>query len=354
MVAKGYTSGLALSVLVLVSLTDWVWKEPLWSLSLQLQSFMQHEWPRAYFPFYLIASGSLPITLIPQCLFFYFDKPQTGVHLSLLTFLASGSSGLLKMFYSDPRPYWISDTVEGLTCEQDWGTPSGHALFTSAVWGAVAVALSRKGYKLSIPLVFIWLLLIGLSRLYLGAHFLSQVILGWAWGGVLTALYAVTTKGSGIIGKKGYAIWLGIVIVLGIGAFASSYKDYIWDPAWSFHISHSCPPVLISPQLKALLETSHLAWLPGLLLVAYPSQSSTSYLSTPSSLRKCLLCVLSVLPVVIAAGAGKHYIVQHMRKTWVTVEGWVVGMAIVAGSGLCFGVLPRLASKTGSLLESTK
>ena len=305
MAVKGSALGLALLVLALASLADWMWKELLWSESLRLQGFIQVEWPHAQSAMSLLSSCSLFLTLAPQCLFFYFDAPLTGVHLSLFTFLASGSSGLLKMFYSDPRPYWISDTVKGLACEQDWGTPSGHALFTSAVWGAVAVSLVRKGYKSSIPLVLLWLAFIGFSRLYLGVHFLSQVVLGWAWGGVLTALYSHLTQAK--IGKKEYVAWLGSVVVLGTAAVLASYKNFAWDEDWPLHISRSCVYTSASPQIKGLLETSLLAWLLGLLLIAYPSQSSSAYHSLPShsSLRKSLLCVISLVPVLGAVGTGK-------------------------------------------------
>lgn len=306
MATKGSALGLALLVLTLVSFTDWMWKESLWSESIRLQEFMQLEWPGVYSAMSLLSSSSLLITLAPQCLFFYFDDPLTGAHLSLFTFLASGGSGLLKMLYSDPRPFWVSDAVKGLACEQDWGTPSGHALFTSTVWGAVAVSLARKGYKSSIPLILLWLVLIGFSRLYLGVHFLSQVVLGWAWGAMLTAVYSNLPRTN--IEKKEYVAWLGSVTVLGTTAVLASYKDYVWDEAWSLRIAHSCLFTSTSPQIKGLLETCLLAWLLGLLLIAYSSQSSSAYLSLSSHSypRKSLLCVLSLVPILVAVGTGKH------------------------------------------------
>lgn len=36
-----------------------------------------------------------------------------------------------------------------------------------------------------------------------------------------------------------------------------------------------------------------------------------------------------------------------------TLEAWIVGLAVVAGCGLCFGLLPKLAGKKGELMKST-
>ena len=71
--------------------------------------------------------------------------------------------------------------------------PSGHAAYAMA-WIAVAVALTRRlGLVTSGALVFIALGIagaVGLSRIYLRAHWWSDVAGGWALGAGIFALLA--------------------------------------------------------------------------------------------------------------------------------------------------------------------
>jgi membrane protein DedA with SNARE-associated domain/membrane-associated phospholipid phosphatase len=71
--------------------------------------------------------------------------------------------------------------------------PSGHAAYATA-WVAVAVALTRRlGLVKSGALVFIALAIaaaVGLSRIYLGAHWWSDVAGGWGLGAGIFALLA--------------------------------------------------------------------------------------------------------------------------------------------------------------------
>ena len=68
--------------------------------------------------------------------------------------------------------------------------PSGHSL-TGLVFYGFAIFLIRKkfpGRKLTKVLTFILaslIFLLGLSRLYLGVHYVTDVLSGWAFGGIL-------------------------------------------------------------------------------------------------------------------------------------------------------------------------
>ncbi|HSV98226.1 MAG TPA: phosphatase PAP2 family protein [Spirochaetota bacterium] len=68
------------------------------------------------------------------------------------------------------------------------GFPSGHAQSAVAFWGALAWYVGRTPFVA--PCVII-ILLISYSRLYLGVHFLGDVLGGLAFGCVTLALYIV-------------------------------------------------------------------------------------------------------------------------------------------------------------------
>ena len=75
--------------------------------------------------------------------------------------------------------------------------PSGHAMISAAAWGAFAyLAWGRVGRRwLVLATTFLAIVLIGFSRLYLGVHYLSDVLAGIAagaaWLGVSLAAHAI-------------------------------------------------------------------------------------------------------------------------------------------------------------------
>jgi membrane-associated phospholipid phosphatase len=103
---------------------------------------------------------------------------QLGVRVFLVLLSTDFVSTSLKIILHQPRPYWLGE-VKGLTEEPSYGVPSSHASDTFAVWGYLAYYV-KKGWFWVTAVILI--LMIGISRVYLGVHFPHDVIVGWLVG----------------------------------------------------------------------------------------------------------------------------------------------------------------------------
>ena len=106
-----------------------------------------------------------------------------ALYVLLSTSLGTGLSFLLKALFQRPRPdlFPHGDTV--LTTS----FPSGHAMISTLVYLTLGVLLARllTERRLEIFVVssaMLVALLVGLSRVYLGVHWPTDVLAGWAGG----------------------------------------------------------------------------------------------------------------------------------------------------------------------------
>lgn len=122
--------------------------------------------------------------LVMPSLYWCLDS-ALGLRMAVLLLLSNGLNCILKVALHSPRPYWLDAGVKGLTGESSFGAPSGHAQSAAVIWGLLATTRRKAWEKWAlIAIIF----LIGFSRIYLGVHFISDVLLGWLVGGLLLAL----------------------------------------------------------------------------------------------------------------------------------------------------------------------
>jgi membrane-associated phospholipid phosphatase len=102
---------------------------------------------------------------------------------------------LLKSIFERPRPEPVPPLIDDLT---SWSFPSGHAMDSLIIYGMFTYLLIRliKGkWSKTLILLSVGLVLsIGFSRLYLGVHYFSDIIAGYAAGIFWLNLSVVTTE----------------------------------------------------------------------------------------------------------------------------------------------------------------
>jgi undecaprenyl-diphosphatase len=103
----------------------------------------------------------------------------------------------LKELLARPRPHlW-----PGLIPQSGFAFPSGHALASATFYPLLAREVARRwprARRLAWALAVGLALFIGVGRLYLGVHWPSDVLAGWALGAGQTALGLRLLEGRGI------------------------------------------------------------------------------------------------------------------------------------------------------------
>lgn len=110
---------------------------------------------------------------------------RLGARLGILLLLSSYINATLKNIFMqprpcEPRPEVCIDEAEG------YGLPSGHSQNAIVFWGVIAHWVGTASAWIAAILL---MLLIGLSRIYLGVHFPTDVFAGWAIGIVILTIY---------------------------------------------------------------------------------------------------------------------------------------------------------------------
>lgn len=112
--------------------------------------------------------------------------------LIITLFVGQGSSSLFKYLLARSRP----DTAHALIEQGGYSFPSGHALGSLFFYGVLAyftytLAKNNVARFWTIALGSGLISLIGISRLYLGVHWLSDVVAGWIMGATILIAFIV-------------------------------------------------------------------------------------------------------------------------------------------------------------------
>ena len=125
--------------------------------------------------------------LIAILLYVLWDK-QLAIRLSVLVLLTMSLNDILKILIRNPRPFiregtylkkWAVSATSAKGLAAEYSTPSGHAMGSSAFYAYLYAFIKTRWVRVAAVLTIV---LIGVSRPYLGVHYVEDVLLGWAFG----------------------------------------------------------------------------------------------------------------------------------------------------------------------------
>jgi len=125
----------------------------------------------------------LMITIAVAGYLFLARKPGVAWLMLIAVFGGLALNNLLKFVFARPRPDIVSHAPRVFTTS----FPSGHATLSAITYLTIAALLARAYPSPVLDLYFILLatvltVLIGVSRIYLGVHFPTDILGGWCIG----------------------------------------------------------------------------------------------------------------------------------------------------------------------------
>ena len=143
--------------------------------------------PALDLPFQILTSlGDKEFFLLLMPVVYWCIGRQTGARLFMLLLISAYLNESAKLLADQPRPFSYDPRVIKFVHEDSGGFPSGHTQSAVVVWGYLAWCFKK-------PLLWLLagflILAIPLSRIYLGAHFPSDLLGGYVIGALVLFLF---------------------------------------------------------------------------------------------------------------------------------------------------------------------
>ncbi|WP_270370069.1 phosphatase PAP2 family protein [Aerococcus urinaeequi] len=139
------------------------------------------------------AQGIIPLTMIIAGIFYYISQKWQVFLWIVFTILVGVGPvvNLIKHIIQRTRPSYVTHLVD----QGGYSFPSGHATGAILAWGTLAFLIwyyFKDKYPKMMPYLIAFTIFmvvaISASRLYLGVHYLSDIIAGWSLGAVWLSL----------------------------------------------------------------------------------------------------------------------------------------------------------------------
>jgi membrane-associated phospholipid phosphatase len=196
--------------------------EPLLDFGLEATRWLQDAYPQLEGFFRTITElgrEEFYLALLP--LIYWCWNKQWGGNLAFVFMFSAATNSLFKHAFRGPRPYWIESDV-GLAEAFDYGVPSGHTQFAATLYFFIA-AWIKRGWVWILALLMV--VAMGLSRIYLGVHFVHDVVVGFLlallvllgyalWRRYLRADFSKRILGQRLLGTVAVALVLSLIYAL--------------------------------------------------------------------------------------------------------------------------------------------
>lgn len=316
--------------------------DPLYDLGLEATRWLQRTYPQLASLLAIVSDfGRFEFYLAVIPLIYWSIHKHFGKQVAYLLAITNAVNAILKHALRMPRPYWLDPEV-GLAEETSYGFPSGHTQVATPFYLYLALRVRRRWmWLLALFIIF----LMGMSRIYLGVHFVHGAIAGVLLGLLILAGHLIWLRylagpfRNRILGQRLLAaIAVPAAAALLYGALLFLIGEASEEVAWSTFVE--------TAERTSLEETTSAAGiLLGLGIGFVLEATRVHFLVDGSLVRRALRYVLGiVVTVAIWRGLGDVFPDDPL---WLALplrlfRYWLAGMWVAYYAPLVF-VRTRLA-----------
>ena len=234
--------------------------------------------------FSLLGDPILYLIILPV-LFWCVDEKR-GFKLGMTVLISAGINTAIKETLRVPRPFTVDPSVRITDASAPgFSTPSGHSENAAAFWPTLVWTGKKNHFGIRVAITFVLPLCIGLSRIYLGVHYPTDVLLGWAIGAAMSAVIlfglppvsrylashpindAVKTAGRSLRSMKLALAALAAFILNATGSGDTSMGGAVFGFAFGYILLTDGPETVFSAASGSLIKKAVRLML-GLLVLA--------------------------------------------------------------------------------------
>lgn len=202
--------------------------DPVFDFGMEATRWLQAAFPQLEGFFHFVSALGLEefyLALLP--LIYWSLNKRLGRSLAYVFLFANLFNPFFKHALRGPRPFWLDASV-GLDVETSYGVPSGHVQAATTTYLFLAAWLRQRWVWL---LAVLFILIMGISRIYLGVHFVHDAVAGFLIGAVVVAGYLIWRRrfaesfGKRILGYRlmvaalvpaiAAVLYVGVMLALG-------------------------------------------------------------------------------------------------------------------------------------------
>lgn len=150
-----------------------------------------------------------------------FDKSR-GERVGFMLMANCLLNPMLKNIVCRSRPHISNTSIHNFKDVEGYSFPSGHSSSAAATYGGAAAVYKDKKFKWLWAFAIVMPILVALSRNYLGAHYITDVVCGLALGTCVVILSQYLYK---VVPSK-YWIYIGALVIGIPGFFYCTTNDF--------------------------------------------------------------------------------------------------------------------------------